>query len=92
MNIFNDLPKYRTKWKEEERRHFTPEEIALVSSASVVVSEYGSSVCFIMKSGEASYIPVSTMSELEIGDSVDMNKAMLVRLSMPGKDDILRVV
>jgi hypothetical protein len=70
---------------------FAPEEIAAVEQAKVVESQYGLSVCFLMKSGGQTYIPLDTNSSLAIDDLVDLSKAQLVTLQRPGEKDIYRV-
>lgn len=91
MNIFSSLKSYAGKWSEKARRNFAKEEIDAVSSASVVPSQYGNSVCFMMKSGCQHFIPLSSTSSLSVGDSVDLNKASLVTLEKAGEADIYRV-
>ena len=91
VNIFADLQVYGGKWSEKSRRAFTPEEQSAVASASVVASQFGNSVCFIMKAGGQTYIPLSNTSSLSVGDSVDLSKANLVTLEKSGEDDIMRV-
>jgi hypothetical protein len=90
-NVFASLTKYAEGWKVIDSRSFNEEEIAAVKSASVVSSQYGSSVCFLMKSGGQTYIPLSRDSELSVGDSVDLTKAQLLTLHRDGDDDIIRV-
>ena len=51
MNIFSSLRVYAGKWMLKASRAFTQEEQDAVSSATVVPSQYGNSVCFMMKSG-----------------------------------------
>ncbi len=89
--VFDSLTKYADNWKVVGEREFNSEEIAAVKSASVVSSQYGSSVCFLMKSGGQTYIPLSRDSELVVGDSVDLFKAKLLTLHRDGDSDILRV-
>lgn len=91
MNIFSGLQVYGGSWKVKSTRSFEAEEIALVDRAEVVASEFGSSVCFFMKSGGQTYIPLSNQSSLAIGDSVDLAKAKLLTLHRDGNDDIVRV-
>ena len=91
MNIFTSLRIYAGKWSEKEARAFAPEEIAAVDKAEVVESQYGFSVCFFMKVGGQSYIPLDQNSTLGIGDAVDLTKAELATLSKAGEDDIYRV-
>lgn len=91
MNVFAALRVYAGKWNETAKRLFSPEEIAAVESAVVVTSQYGYSVCFLMKAGGQTYIPLDQSSSLSEGDKVDLTKALLVTLSRPGENDIYRV-
>jgi len=91
MNIFSALRVYAGKWSEKDARAFAPEEIAAVQKAEVVESQYGFSVCFMMKAGGQSYIPLDQNSALGIGDIVDLTKAQLVTLQKQGEKDIYRV-
>lgn len=91
MNIFNSLKKYAGKWAVTARRAFTNEEIAAVSSARVVDSQYGSSVCFMMRDGGMTFIPLDQNSSKAVGDSIDLSKAELLTLSKEGEADIFRV-
>ena len=91
MNIFSALRVYAGKWNEKEVKDFSAEEIALVSKAEVVESSYGMSVCFFMKAGGQTYIPLDQNSSASIGDVVDLSKAKLVTLEKNGEDDIYRI-
>jgi len=91
MNIFSSLRVYAGKWGVSASRNFTADEIGAVQSAHVVDSQYGNSVCFLMKSGGQTFIPLSTNSTLGIGDDVDLSKAKLLTLSREGDADIYRV-
>lgn len=91
MNIFNAIKVYQGKWQVKNTRNFTQEEIDAVQSASVVDSQYGLSVCFILRSGGQSYIPLDQSSTKSVGDSVDLSKAQLITLSREGDADIMRV-
>ena len=91
MNIFSSLRVYAGKWSEKARRAFSPEEITAVQSATVVDSQYGQSVCFVMVSGGQTYIPLDQNSSKSTGDTVDLSKAELVTLSKEGEADIYRV-
>lgn len=91
MNIFSALRVYAAKWAVKETRSFTPEEIAAVSSAVVVASQYGNSVCFFMKSGGQCYIPLSTDASVGTGETIDLAKAKIVTLERQGDADIQRV-
>lgn len=91
MNIFNDLHVYADKWAVKAKRAFSKEETDAVDHAQVVDSQYGLSVCFFMKSGGQTFIPLSNGSALATGDSVDLSKASLLTLERAGDADILRV-
>ena len=93
MNIFSGLQVYGGSWNvvADKTRSFNEEEIALIERAEVVPSEYGNSVCFFMKAGGQSYIPLSRDSSLTVGDAVDVIKAKLLTLHRDGSEDITRV-
>ena len=91
MNIFSALRVYAGKWSEKKVESFKAEEIALVDKAEVVESQYGLSVCFFMKAGGQSYIPLDQNSSAAIGDTIDLTKAQVVTLSKQGENDIFRV-
>ena len=91
MNIFNAIKVYAGKWQVKNTRNFTQEEIDAVKSASVVDSQYGLSVCFILWSGGQSYIPLDQNSTKSVGDTVDLSKAQLITLGREGDDDIMRI-
>lgn len=85
MNIFSSLRVYNTPWVTVSQRNFTSEEKSSVEEAVVVESEYGYSVCFKLSGGGQSYIPLSKDATLSLGDSVDMNKALLITLERNGE-------
>lgn len=93
MNIFAGLQVYGGKWQvvEDKTRNFTDEEKAMITKAEVVASEYGNSVCFFMKAGGQTYIPLSNQSSLTPGDAVDLDKAKLLTLHRDGSADITRI-
>ena len=91
MSIFNGLQVYAGKWAEKSRRNFSAEEINAVDSNVVVSSNYGLSVCFFMKSGGQTFIPLSNDATVGLGESVDLQKASLITLSKQGESDIIRV-
>ena len=91
MNIFSSLRVYAGKWAVKASRAFSEDEINAVDHASVVDSQYGNSVCFFMKSGGQTFIPLSTNSTLSLGDDVDLSKAKLLTLGREGDADIYRV-
>ena len=94
-NVFSDfgLTIYgNNPWQLVNSRSFSEAEINAIRSNTVVESQYGKSVCFFLKSGGQSYIPLSTQgADVNVGDSIDMNTAKLVTLHREGSGNILRV-
>ena len=91
MNIFSTLRTYAGKWSVKTSRSFTAEEIAAVKSATVVPSQYGNSVCFMMVGGGQTYIPLANDATVCVGESIDLTKATLLTLEKEGESDINRV-
>ena len=91
FNVFSSLRVYAQQWNLKNSRAFTSEEINSVNSAVVVDSQYGKSVCFHLKSGGQSFIPLSQNSDLSVGDTVNLAEAKLLTLERHGDADILRV-
>ena len=91
MNIFSALRVYGGKWNVKETRSFSQEEVDAVDTAIVVDSKYGMSVCFFMKSGGQTYIPLDNNSSKGVGDVVDLTTAKLLTLGRAGEEDICRV-
>lgn len=90
-NIFSSLRVYAGKWNLKSSRAFSPEEIAAVSSAVVVASQYGNSVCFTMVGGGQTFIPLSNSSSKGVGESINLASAKLLTLEKDGEADIFRV-
>ena len=90
-NIFSSLRVYAGKWNLKSSRAFSPEEVAAVSSAVVVASQYGNSVCFTMVGGGQTFIPLSQNSAKAVGDSIDLASAKLLTREKSGESDIFRV-
>lgn len=90
-NIFNSLRMYAGKWSVKSSRAFSPEEVAAVASATVVPSQYGNSVCFMMVGGGQTYIPLANDATVGVGESIDLIKAKLLTLGKEGESDINRV-
>lgn len=91
MNIFSTLRTYAGKWSVKSSRAFTEEEIKAVESATVVPSQYGNSVCFMMVGGGQTYIPLANDAAVGVGESIDLTKAKLLTLEKEGESDINRV-
>lgn len=90
-NVFNGLHEYDSSWQVKDARNFNDLEKKSVARARVVSSQYGLSVCFLMRTGKNTYIPLSTMSTLQEGDPVNMETAKIVTLEKEGENDILRI-
>lgn len=91
MNLFSGLRVYGGKWAEKASRKFTQDELALVTKAQVVESQYGNSCCFFMANGTTMYVPMSTDAKSGVGDIVNLNEAEIVTLEKAGEKDILRI-
>lgn len=91
MNILSKLPVYAGKWSVKSTNSFSQEDIDSVSQAVVVDSQYGRSVCFFLKAGGQTYIPLDTNSTKGVGEEVDLKTAKLLTLGRPGEADIYRV-
>jgi hypothetical protein len=91
MSIFSSLRVYAGKWSVKFSRAFTQEEISAVKSATVVPSQYGNSVCFMMVGGGQTYIPLANDATVGVGESIDLTKAKLLTLEKEGESDINRV-
>lgn len=90
-NIFSALRVYAGKWNLKSSTKFSQEELNMVDKAIVVDSQYGQSVCFYMKSGGQTYIPLDQNSTRATGDEVDLTQASLLTLEKQGEADIYRV-
>ena len=91
------MKSYKTEWKEVESRTFSKEEQAAVESATVVTSNYGKSVCFLLPGGIKKYMPLEPVAEVNVGDTLDMSTVKIVHLTYEGTNpdqkikDIFRV-
>ena len=92
MGILDSLRLYRGKWEESGRSSFSASDIEAVSSATVVASDFGHSVCFMLKNGGMKFMPVSNTSKpTQVGENVDLSKATVITLSREGDADIERI-
>ncbi|MBR4177124.1 MAG: hypothetical protein IKQ53_06965 [Bacteroidales bacterium] len=96
--VFKDIPLAKEeqiassgKWTIKEERNFTEEESNAVRNAIVVANQIGKSVCFYMKAGGQSFIPLTKDSEIGVGENVIVDDLQLLTLSRVGDDDIMRV-
>lgn len=90
--LFAGLRVYADKWNLKEVVKLDAEDKALYSSAKIVDSQFGHSVCFFLKTGGQNFIPVSNNSvEVHTGDIVNLDKVEIEILSRSGEADIYRV-
>lgn len=90
-NVFAGRTEYESSWSVKGERMFNNAEKANVVRARVVSSQYGKSICFLMKTGKNIYLPLSTMSSREVGDTVDINNVKVITLCKEGEEDIVKV-
>jgi len=92
MQILSSLKTYgHGKWQVTDSKSFDSQDLEAISSAHVVDSQYGMSVCLMLKSGLMSYIPVSRDCHCEVGQSVNLSKAKVLTLSCEGEKDVYKI-
>ena len=84
-NFFSSKQVYGPKWSLVDSRNFTEEEKNMISSTKVVPSEYGLSMCFMLKSGGAVYTPLSKNSSYKVGDTPNMDQLKVLTLEREGE-------
>lgn len=90
MGILDKIRTYAGSWSEASRDKLSKAEQASVESVEVIGSQYGLSMCFLMKAGGKKFIPLSRDSNLEEGDSVKISSVELITLERDGDDPIYR--
>lgn len=85
------MSNHTVHWQVKSSRKFTDYEKSLVEKAQVVESQYGCSVCFFMKNGSTTYVPLDRDAKSQVGDFIDMDTAEIVTLEKEGKKDINRI-
>lgn len=92
-NIFSGIQIYGEKWEVKNEVALDAEDKAMFSSAKVVSSDFGKSVCFFLKGGRGTqFIPLSNQGkQLAIGDSVNLDNVTIQVLGRTGEKDIMRV-
>ena len=91
MALFNDIKVYAGKWSVVKESPLSAEDVAKVESGVVVDSKFGLSVCFTMKAGGQTYLPLSSDSEVGAGSIVDINNISIVELAKSGENNIIRL-
>lgn len=90
MGFLDKLRTYAGSWNEASRDKLSKTEVTQVKSVEVVESQYGLSMCFVMKTGGKKFMPLNRDSQLEEGDSVDIKSVEIITLERDGEDDIYR--
>lgn len=91
MSFLSNLTVYAGNWEQTGSQKFDANDLAAIDSATVVTSQFGKSVCFFLKGGGQSYVPMSRNGQqLEVGASVDPSKVTIETLSKKGEADIYR--
>lgn len=88
-NIFSTKEVYGS-WKVASTRSFNAEEIAMVDGVVVVESDYGMSGEFHFKTGGKIYIPMSSNSPYQVGDTPDIKELKILTLTR-GDESIDRI-
>lgn len=90
MSIFSNLKSYAGKWSVKSCRGFDQDEISEIKSWHPIEGDYGTSICFLLTSGEEKYIQVSRDADLDKLGDVTLDKMSLVTLER-GNEETLRV-
>lgn len=85
INFFATSKVYGSKWNVIEKREFNSEEKDMISKASIVDADYGLSVCFMLKGGGSTYIPLGKESTGFVGQEVSMDELSLLTLERLGE-------
>ena len=86
MNFFDLITSYKAEWKEVKSRKFTEEEQKSVESATVVASNFGKSVCFLLPGGIKKYVPLEPIANCSLDDKLDMSSIEIVKLVYEGNN------
>ena len=94
MGILKGLQIYKGKYTLTGTVKFDAEDLALISSATVVEStKFDGKLALALKDsvGNQRFLPVSEQSALEVGDTPNPEDIIILILSRPGDNDIYRV-
>lgn len=90
-NVFAGCKTYGGKWMEVSSRKFNANELAMVTKAVVVSSQYGASACFFMSNGTTTYIPMSNDAKSGVGEVLKLSECEVVTLEKAGEANITRI-
>lgn len=91
MSIFSGCKSYAGKWQVKSVEAIPAEDRSAIKSAHVVNSQYGLSVCFIMKAGNMFFKSLDETSQASAGDEVNLDTAKVVTLERQGDADIQKI-
>ena len=94
MSVLSSLQVYKGKYTLKAQITFDAEDLSLITSCVVLEStkfEGKLALCMTDPMGQLRYLPVSELSALSIGDTPDPKSIIILVLSRPGSEDILRV-
>ena len=79
------------EWEVKGEVSLDAEDKAMFSSAKVVSSEFGKSICFFLNIGGCQYVPMSNQGEqFAVGDTVSLDAITIQVLGRIGEKDIMR--
>ena len=85
-NVFNTLTVYGESWEVVSERPFNSAELDAIKEAQVTEGTWGKSLCFFMKRGGTTYIPISDRGQMPaVGTKVDLANCTYVRLTRDGE-------
>ncbi len=91
IELFNCKKESIGMWRCKSEIGLDAEDKAMFSNAKVVSSEYDQSVCFFLKRGGQTYVPISNLKELNVGDNVNLDTLLLQVLEKSHEQDVIRV-
>ena len=91
MSIFAGKQSYAGKWMIKSIEPMPQEDKDAVASAHVVTSQYGFSVCFLMKAGNMFFIPIDQNCNVSPGDAVNLDEIKVITFERPGNADITKI-
>lgn len=90
-NIFKSLKSYAESWEVVNVSKFEEDDINEIAQAEVIESNFGYSVCFLLKSGGKKYIPLEKESPAGLGYIIDVRKVTIITLAKQGRENIYRI-
>lgn len=91
MGILSSLQVYgHEKWQVSNISSFSEEELKTIKNCLVVASQFGNSLCLMLKGGLMSYLPVSRDQESVVGQEVKPEDVKVITLSCKGEKSIFK--